>query len=174
VAPRHIAPAKVHDPYSLDDNSYDIDRFYTTTTEDSEAWPRVRGAAAVTAVIRRMIEQREIPEYSTFADFLRDAAHHRLHYLTKEYHLPHAHGVLSAVALIDANERQQRLMKQERAAVESSRATLEQALAQRDWAQFREAYDNAKKALDIMHGVYADDMKALLARMDYEATRNGR
>lgn len=61
---------------------YSPDRFYTAGERGGGALVQSRLPARLEHEVRALIESRRFPRIRTMSDFIRDAAYHRLHYLS--------------------------------------------------------------------------------------------
>ena len=82
-----VNPPEDIDYWALNDPAYDINAFYTTASQDS-ASPRVRISNKQLSIISALVASKEIPDYRTPADFIRDAIYHRLYWYQHAYRRP--------------------------------------------------------------------------------------
>lgn len=66
-----------------DDDGYDVSKFYTRSEKTTR---QVRAHLTLDAIaeIERLVQGKDVAEIRTIQDFLRDAVHHRLHWVLKE------------------------------------------------------------------------------------------
>lgn len=76
-----------NDPWSLSSNNYSQENFYVRATDGNghDAVLQTKISPALLGEIQRLVQSREIPQYRTYADLVRDALVHRLRYLADEY-----------------------------------------------------------------------------------------
>lgn len=75
------------DPWSLSSTNYSQENFYVRATDGNghDATLQTKVSPALLGEIQRLVQSREIPQYRTYADLVRDALVHRLRYLADEY-----------------------------------------------------------------------------------------
>jgi hypothetical protein len=103
------------------------------------------------------------------SDFVRDAIHHRLHWVAENFDKVQLNRVLNTQSLIDGARKREQQMEGERQAVQMTQRVLQQALGNRDWLQFDGLMVEAKAAIDGMTGAYQQEMERLVDRMEREA-----
>ena len=72
--------SKDFDPFKGEDNGYDVDKFYTSARDgagNSET-KYCKFSGSILGQIGALVSSRQIPQYKTEADFIRDACYHRL------------------------------------------------------------------------------------------------
>jgi Arc/MetJ-type ribon-helix-helix transcriptional regulator len=163
-----LGPVVPADAYNLHDPGYDVNQIYTTAGEQSES-VRARIPLPMLGEMRALIESKDIPEYRTMSDFVRDAIHHRLRWVADNFDKLQLNRVLNTQSLIDGARKREQQMEGERLAVQTTQRVLQQALGNRDWLQFDGLIAEATGALDGMTGVYQQEMVRLVERMEREA-----
>jgi Arc/MetJ-type ribon-helix-helix transcriptional regulator len=165
---KKLNPVVAPDSYDLHDPGYSVNQVYTTAGEQSES-VRARIPLPMLGEIRALIESKDIPEYRTMSDFVRDAIHHRLHWVAENFDKVQLNRVLNTQSLIDGARKREQQMEGERQAVQMTQRVLQQALGNRDWLQFDGLMVEAKAAIDGMTGAYQQEMERLVDRMEREA-----
>lgn len=76
-----------NDPWTLSSTNYDPANFYCRATDGNghDAVLQSKISPALLAEIQRLVQSKVIPQYRTYADFIRDAMIHRLRYLSDQY-----------------------------------------------------------------------------------------
>lgn len=125
--------------FGTDDPSYREDRFYVTSTDgkDQSDDLRLRIRRSLNHQMSRYIEQRTFPAYRTKADIVRDALHHRLHWLHEHENDPDATKVSNADIVEAEIERRDAWLVQQDEKVQKARDMLKRAKSSGSHAFFK-------------------------------------
>ncbi len=138
-----VTTQPAHDPYLLDDPSYDVNRFVVAAGQDS-SFIKLRVSNNYLARLAEIVASRTIPEYRTAHDIVRDALHHRLHWLTNEHHFKGLKGDLIQMEILAQNELIKSSLALRTEAIESTREAFDKAAAARDTQSCADILDRAR------------------------------
>lgn len=76
-----------NDPWALSSESYSPETFYTRATDGNghASVLHIKVSPALLGELQRLVQSRQIPQYQTYADVVRDAVIHRLRYIADQY-----------------------------------------------------------------------------------------
>lgn len=132
-----------HDPYALNDPTYDVERFVTAAGQDSTV-VRVRLPNNYLSRLREIVASRSIPEYKTLEDIIRDGLHHRLHWVNNDHHFKGLRGDLIQMEILSQNELVNTSIALKGEALNSTRETFERAAAKQDKATCQDVLERAQ------------------------------
>lgn len=148
---------------------YDPHEFYTRATNkhDHSVPVSVRLDPTIAGELNALIAGKTIPHYRTISDAIRDAIHHRLHFITHELNV----GDDEFRALL-AREREQARMEQARAQIadtekmiDTFRANINDGKARGDAWLLETTREGMQRQLDTLREPYRGQVKQLLASM---------
>lgn len=147
----------------VDGKGYRADRFYNKSTDSNGHGEKitVRVPQGIDSQVHAAV--REIPEYRSLQDFIRDAIVHRLEYIQKHYEL--GDGARRFVELQRMEADMERITSEVETmtnAVERVKVSLETAYASRDWGLMKEAMETAEEMLEWMREPYRGRLSELV------------
>lgn len=151
------------DPYQLEDPSHDPSKFYVYCGKESSP-VQARIPTEYMDKIAALVARREIPEYQTPADFIRDAIHHRLYWYSNHYDVPELADQINVFVGIQQSLERQRAMAARKQAIVQYREEFNEALAQRSkgaCVAVVEAVDMALDSRDAADDTYKRGLEAL-------------
>lgn len=134
------------DPFTMDDDGeYREDRIYTRATDGHghSVQIQTRLAPALTGEIQALIESKMIPEYRTGADFMRDAAVHRLWYVSQKIKNKELERAVTTEMRRARTEARRVEMLEMAAVVNEQLEALAQSVSEEDWEMLSQLLDDA-------------------------------
>lgn len=128
-------------------SSYDIANFCPRGGEESEV---IRVRIPKTLLVRAydVLESKQIPEYKTLSDMLRDGIYHRLQYLADVYDYPEFRETLLLHQAAQAAEDREALIASRQNTIEKVRNSFDSALAARSTRDCQEALTSLETLID--------------------------
>lgn len=158
------------DPWGLDDPAYDTHTFYTAAGADSES-VRVRVNNKYLSIVGNLVASREIPDYKTTADFVRDAIYHRLYYYQHAYQKPEIGRLIRTDMELERSKERIAQAAVFDEAIRTFKEEFQFSLTARNRAGAEEALGRVQRCLDSEDAEdsrYRDELNRLEAYMKME------
>ena len=162
------------DPYDLNDPAYDVNNFVTSATADRQQ-TRVWLPTEAFVRLEQLIQSRDIPEYATVQDAVRDAVYHRLWWLEHSYHPVGIREMLTLWQVHSASELRSKLLAKRRETITTLRNSFDEAKVAGSKTEMAAALVDAERLLalddDDSDTPFQKDLVSLVARMKDELAR---
>lgn len=154
------------DPYQLDDPQHDPNAVYPYCGKESSS-VTVRVPTQYLDIIGALVARREIPEYNTPADFIRDAIHHRVYWYQKHYSRPDIGDQINVFTQMERSREREKALKARKEIIVQFRGEFYEAMTQRSRGAMEAVLEEVRLALDSRDA--ADDTyKAQLEGLERE------
>jgi len=153
--------------WETEDPGYSEDRFYTFAKDNQGHSTQIntRFADYIVAAIAEIVQSKEIPEYATAQDFIRDSVYHRIHWTSKNRYRKLSR-LLPVMASIQESERQIEEVKKLNDMVEKIKKGCEALYSVPDFEALKEFIDRQKEHVEEIREPYRG--KALKILNEYE------
>ena len=120
-------------------------------------------------IIGAIVAGREIPEYQTPADFIRDAIHHRIYHYQHHFRRPDIGDTVNVFTQLERSKERSKALLARREIVAQFRQEFNDALTARSHGACRAVIDEVRLALDTRDAAddtYKTDLEELHAYMN--------
>lgn len=156
-------PSGEFDPWSTVGNEYDPDQFYTRSTNkaDHSIDERFRFPPHLHAMVAEIVDSQRFPKLRSVADFWRDSAVHRAHYLNEQIKDGKFEKELSLEMRVCRIEARQQDMTKMQEVVAKHRESLESARQAGDIESLSEGMSDLEDDIYALRQPYKNQCKEL-------------
>lgn len=163
---RAVDGEELFDPYQLEDENHDPTKIYAYCGKESASMS-VRVPTVYLDVMAALVARREIPEYQTPADMVRDAIHHRIYWYQHHYDRPDVGDQITVFTQMERSKEREKALRARREIIAQLRSEFNEARTQRSKGAMQAVLDEVRLALDSRDA--ADDTyKDQLLRLEQE------
>lgn len=159
------------DPFALSGEGYSPDKFYTRSTDGKGASETkyFKAVPSIMGSVGELVASRQIPQYKTEADFIRDAIYHRLKYVAEGLKDGRLEATINRALMLSRIQDIHQELSDMNTIVTQYEEVMSNCVQTQDWVTLEGSLDAAESDLATLKPAYAERLQRVIERYRAEA-----